>query len=478
MSHILASREHSQVDQAQFAALSGDFNPLHVDPVAARRIGAGGPVVHGVHNLLWCLDIVGQHIQNLPRIVALKVNFDSFVVLHERVDAVLARFDAKLMRVEVRVGSILAVSAVISFGDKHIAVSFEKPSGLIDPASPIEQPEEKIPRLSGRIPFSSPPTETANAFPNAARMLGARQVAAITAFSKLIGMVCPGLHSVFNGLSLESCEDDETNDIGFRVADSHRERRRVLCAVAGGGWVGTLTSMMRHKPTAQAAICEVARHVKPQEFAQCVSLVVGGSRGIGEVAAKIIAAGGGRPIFTYNTGKVDAERVAAEIRGWGGLCDVIKLDINVPIAVQFAAIATLPNQLLYFATPMIGGRRGAFLEFDRLQKFLRFYVSGFYECCCALIEKGSRPLTALYPSTIYIEERLAGFTEYAMAKAAGEQLCRDMNSRFASFRALAPRLPPLSTDQNPELPNGSHKSVCDVMLPLIRSMRTSAETNS
>src|SRR4051794_25593472 len=43
-------------DQSRFAELSGDHNPIHVDPVAARRLLFGRPVVHGVHVVLKSLD--------------------------------------------------------------------------------------------------------------------------------------------------------------------------------------------------------------------------------------------------------------------------------------------------------------------------------------------------------------------------------------------------------------------------------------
>ena len=49
-------RRFQAADQDAFAHLSGDHNPLHVDPVAARRLIFGGPVVHGIHLLLWALD--------------------------------------------------------------------------------------------------------------------------------------------------------------------------------------------------------------------------------------------------------------------------------------------------------------------------------------------------------------------------------------------------------------------------------------
>jgi len=43
-------------DQHAFAILSGDYNPLHLDSIYARRMISGGIVVHGVHLLLWALD--------------------------------------------------------------------------------------------------------------------------------------------------------------------------------------------------------------------------------------------------------------------------------------------------------------------------------------------------------------------------------------------------------------------------------------
>ena len=39
-----------------FAQVSGDYNPLHVDPVHARRLQFGHPVIHGVHHFLRTWD--------------------------------------------------------------------------------------------------------------------------------------------------------------------------------------------------------------------------------------------------------------------------------------------------------------------------------------------------------------------------------------------------------------------------------------
>src|ERR1700733_4420292 len=46
----------SEISQRQFAELSGDYNPIHMDQAAARRLLYGQQVVHGVHVLLKALD--------------------------------------------------------------------------------------------------------------------------------------------------------------------------------------------------------------------------------------------------------------------------------------------------------------------------------------------------------------------------------------------------------------------------------------
>ena len=60
-------------DSIKFAQLSGDWNPMHVDPLVARRTPYGTTVVHGVHVLLAVLDHVcsaGVHMENIQKVTA------------------------------------------------------------------------------------------------------------------------------------------------------------------------------------------------------------------------------------------------------------------------------------------------------------------------------------------------------------------------------------------------------------------------
>lgn len=53
--YLIRDYSFTQSDQLQFASLSGDWNPIHVDPVFARRT-IYGQVVHGMHIVLVALN--------------------------------------------------------------------------------------------------------------------------------------------------------------------------------------------------------------------------------------------------------------------------------------------------------------------------------------------------------------------------------------------------------------------------------------
>src|SRR6185436_18938832 len=71
---LLGEKRFSSEDTMRFAALSGDWNPMHVDPVFARRTQFGRQVVHGTHTLLWGLDQFFAA-ASAPRPTSLKVRF-------------------------------------------------------------------------------------------------------------------------------------------------------------------------------------------------------------------------------------------------------------------------------------------------------------------------------------------------------------------------------------------------------------------
>ena len=53
---ILTVNRFTLEDAKKFASFSGDSNPLHIDPVIARRSIAGDCILHGIFGAMWCLD--------------------------------------------------------------------------------------------------------------------------------------------------------------------------------------------------------------------------------------------------------------------------------------------------------------------------------------------------------------------------------------------------------------------------------------
>jgi NAD(P)-dependent dehydrogenase (short-subunit alcohol dehydrogenase family) len=82
-------------------------------------------------------------------------------------------------------------------------------------------------------------------------------------------------------------------------------------------------------------------------------LIIGGSRGVGELTAKILAAGGAQVVITYATGRHDAEAVAHEINAWGGTCEVLEYNVLKPPGDQLSKLKHILSHLYYFATPRI-----------------------------------------------------------------------------------------------------------------------------
>ena len=99
---MLAERTFTEADQMRFADVSGDRNPMHLDAVLARRTQAGVPVVHGVHLLLWALDVLARAEPALPPMRRLKAQFKHFVAIDETVAVTATRTEASCTSVSSR----------------------------------------------------------------------------------------------------------------------------------------------------------------------------------------------------------------------------------------------------------------------------------------------------------------------------------------------------------------------------------------
>jgi hypothetical protein len=461
---VLAERTFTPDHQSRFAALSGDFNPMHMDAVAARRTLFGVPVVHGVHLVCWALDRwMGSRSPAATALERLTVTFTRGALVGETV-RVAVESDQEEFTLRVQC-------------DESDRATIR---GRLGP--PLDYPETLPPMTSqpcremdyaalsgarGRLPLAYEADAVSQLFPHLGAAVPPFQFAELLATTRLVGMECPGLHSLYVAMDLSFAKEATgPPEMSFLVAQTDRSGGMRL-AVEGPGFQGELRAFLRPRPCKQAASLVLAPLVDEGEFSGQRAVVIGGSRGLGEVTAKLLALGGADVLITYHRGKEDAAAVAGDIIAAGGTCAVAPFDCQHPAPL---AAPEPPTHLYYFATPHITADKAVPFSPERFAEYCRYYVTSFAQTLLE-VGQGLPMLEVFYPSTVFLDQTPANMAEYCAAKAAGEELCKQLGKRFPAWRFYSPRLPRLFTDQNNGLLRRKMEASEIVILGHLRGMK-------
>ena len=76
-------RECDRYRPIYYAAVSGDFNPIHLDPEAAAFAGLGGPILHGLCTYGWATECFVNYLGDPARVKRVKVRFSKPVALED-----------------------------------------------------------------------------------------------------------------------------------------------------------------------------------------------------------------------------------------------------------------------------------------------------------------------------------------------------------------------------------------------------------
>lgn len=464
--------------QDAFSQLSGDYNPIHTDPVFARRTLAGGQVVHGIHQMLAALQsalAMKAAQKSEPEIVRIKALFVKPVLVGETIFLRLAEPQTDRTQVTgiYRNEEILKVTIDWGGHRKNAKAPLAIPTLQHEAVTELSFAEAEC--KSGEIDLGLNFDLACRIFPLAAPALGPTAFAEVLGLTRLVGMHCPGLHSLFNECAVDFGSLSGNTRLHYRVEKTDARFGKILMSVVGPSTTARLTTFFRPAPQMQPGMEEVARRVQPGSFAKSTALIVGGSRGLGEITARVIAAGGGHPVITYHRGAEDAERIASEIRAAGGSCSVMALDVRSrePLLLQLSAANLMPSSLYYFATPKIFGRRRGFFDYETLQDFMEVYVTAFGQLVDRVTSICPGVLRVFYPSTIAVEENMRELAEYSMAKRAGEELCAFYNQHSEKVKIVINRLPRIHTDQTNTLMPIPAENALDVMIPLVAQVEAS-----
>jgi NAD(P)-dependent dehydrogenase (short-subunit alcohol dehydrogenase family) len=284
-------------------------------------------------------------------------------------------------------------------------------------------------------------------------------------------MECPGLSSLLSHVrfELENPAEPYESTCLWKVASVDERFGAVTLDLEGVGARGVVVAFFRPEIQLQPSYREIQARAPHGLFVGQRALVIGGSRGIGEVVAKALAAGGADVHLTYAQGSEDALRVQSEIAEGGGLAEVSRFDVLTPDTTSILAFR--PTHLYYFATPpiFVAGRD----QFSPalFEKFCSFYVTGFVQTVSSLRSARTSPLKVLYPSSVAVERAPRNMGEYVAAKAAGEAVCDYLRRPGSNIEILAHRFPRVATDQTASLLPVRSADALTVLLPLLEAMR-------
>ena len=195
----LFRRRFTEIDQSRFALLSGDTNPLHMDPVEARRTITGMPVVHGVHMVVAALDILLRYLVrsngSSPSFSSLGVRFPRPALIGDTVLLQIEEFDSSRCRLAGYVTDDLVLDIVIGFGPPSRTVEVQLPSLPQEPLQDVAFAD--LAKERGTIKVGIDPGLAHKIFPDASKYFGLAALAEILTLSRLVGMRCPGRYSIF-----------------------------------------------------------------------------------------------------------------------------------------------------------------------------------------------------------------------------------------------------------------------------------------
>ena len=468
----LASRAFTMEDQRAFALMSRDRNPIHLDASFARRTQAGAPIVHGIHTLLWAMDTALR--SSSFDVQGIKVRFLQPLFPDEVAQVIIRSRNDTAITIEVAVAGTAIATIRLSSEPATTSSLARSTAAAPQPiAEPIDIPFEQMADRKGTVTADVDGDELRKLFPALTDSIGIPAVQALLATSYIVGMACPGLHSLFAGLDVSRDPESESHRaLPYAVGKTDARFRSLQIEVSGSGISGRLDAFARLPPPAQPDMAVVSARVARGAFAGQRVLIIGGSRGLGEVTARIVAAGGGHPVITYFEGQREAEAVAAGIRDAGGRCDILRYDAHGPASSQIETIGIV-SSCYYFATPKIFQRKSERFDPEKLRSFLSYYADGFHDLCTALARRGGR-IGVFYPSTVAIEEEVAGAAEYAKAKATGETLAKNIHALLPAIHVISRRLPRILTDQTATIGVASAQDALDVMLPIVYEVQKMA----
>jgi len=451
MEREINKRSFTLDNQLTFSKLSGDYNPLHLDTLLGRRLLFGSPVVYGIKMLLWALDDWVKRGKKEVRLAEINVDFIKPLNIGSEASLNILDSIGKSQKIEIISNGIVLIKIHFTWDYGNAISDVSIKSGNPKKINPKILDEQKIKSESGKLELYLNTKIVNQLFPDLLKFLPKLQIATLLATTRLVGTRCPGMFSLYSGFSLSFIDGSFSDNLKFKVIKYDNRFKLVKIQIKGPGSTGVIRSFIRPRQVKQSDYNSIAKNVKKHEFQDQSALIIGGTRGLGEVTAKLLAAGSADVKLSYYKGEKDAIRIVDDINLNGGCASFFQHNVLSPNEKVIENILNnwQPTHLYYFATPFIfSATRGKFSN-SIYKLFCDYYITGFNHIMDILISYGLK--NAYYPSSIALDEKPSDMQEYISAKLEGEALCTKFENIYNTIKIYKPRLPRIETDQTVSL---------------------------
>jgi 3-oxoacyl-[acyl-carrier protein] reductase len=498
----------------RFAALTGDWNRLHVDEAFARRSSYRRPVVHGMLPvsflpLLPQCQLEGFHCV----LVGLSSRFTSpvYIDVPLKISAGPGRIGGDGSRLdfdyeieiadEVRRTVVTAGTATLLYAPSEASMGHSPSTSSAGEAAYLTRPVELNHMLWEEIETGAKDSlafsVTHAAVAEFAALLASgaegasRELASHVAerfdvptllsmllYSTSLGVSLPGTSATFLEFAAQverSVKLDTAYTLRGRI--THRSaatriiKKELLVTPAGSDEVivrGKASTLVAAPHRNMPSLEEIRELGTDFGLRDKVVLVTGASRGIGETTAKLFALHGAKVIINYRHGAEDARRVVGEILDGGGQAIAIAADVSEPEQVRslvreacqrYGTVHVLVNNAARDFRPIPFSK----LTWDEIQADIDVIAKGTFLCCQEVVplmlEQGGGKIVNI--STIATDSPPPDQMKYVVAKSALVGLTRSLSVEFASRNIQVNLVVPnfVETDLVTHVPEGFRKKI-------------------
>ena len=439
---LLGTKKFYNKLQKKFIDFSGDKNPIHLCQNYSRKTIYGQILVHGIHAVLWSLELLTRkkiYFNNLD------IRFLRPIFLKEKI---FFYWNNKNNEIIIKNANAVLCKIIITKTKK-----VEKSADLLILNKTLETPSDKtikdIEKLKCKkknLSYKSVSEKIENSFSNLEKIYGLSFVYEVSTLSYIVGMEVPGLNSLFVSTKIKLKSNNKLLKRSYSVSYIEKRVGLVNLNFFGKTIESNIQTILRQNPVKNPSIRRIKKFIKKKEFSHMNALVIGGSRGIGEIVSKIITLGGGKVTFTYYKGYEEAKKIKKEFNKKLSK-NISDTEVDILNQGHLNKLKKMENinYIFYFASPKILKSWNKKHD-NQIYKIYKLYFFQQFKKIVKTFNENKNKLLFFYPSTVFIEKKIDGYQSYIKSKLLGENFCKKNINK--NFNFYYPRLPMLVTDQN------------------------------